>query len=181
MNALLFSRRMSLAQLPPVINIPPELDEAMREFTTKGLQQNPKAEANAVICHDGSKFYLVNMAFGSKDASSTDHKGVAGVGTYHSHPENSRIDVGDFMKMLEKDRRNENFSLVDGSGERRSALFKTVDSPTMFTSDIQKAQESYKKKHAYDSADQIVEVARCAFMGYYEGRGRILYRVYPRS
>jgi len=51
----------------------------------------------------------------------------------------------------------------------------------MFTSDIQKAQDDYKPKRVYDPADEIVETARCAFMGYYEGRGRILYRVYPAS
>lgn len=185
MNPLLFSRRMSLNQLPSVINIPAELDEAMRGFTTKGLQKTPSVEANAVVCYDGSKFYLENKATGSTNASAaTTHAGVAGVGAYHSHPGNSRIDVGDFKQMLDRDRRNENFSLVDGSAERRSALFKTIDSPTMVTSDILealKAQERYEKKHTYDSADEIVEVARCAFMGYYEGRGRTLYRVYPRS
>jgi hypothetical protein len=177
MGPLLSSRNMRLKQLPEIIHLPVELDAAMNALTTKGLQQNPSVEANAVICFDG-KFSLKNKALGSSNSSTTDHKGVNGVGAYHSHPRNSIIDAGDFMKMLGVDRKTENFSLVDGSAGKRSALFKTVDSPTILTADINKA---VVKQSGMGLHDAIVEIARCAFMGYYEGRGLVLYRVYPKS
>ena len=185
MGPLLGSRHMRLKQLPEIISLPVELDAAMNELTTKGLREKTSAsgldlgvEANAVICYVDGKFSLENKALGSRGSSTTNHKGVNGVGAYHSHPGNNIIDAGDFMKMLELDRKTENFSLVDGSGGKRSALFKTVDSPTILTTDITGALDKVSGMGLHDA---IVEIARCAFMGYYEGRGLVLYRVYPKS
>jgi hypothetical protein len=188
LDPLRFSKGMRLGQLPAVIEIPGYLNDAIRELTTKGLQQKPRGvEANALICFDGQKYYLGNKALGSHNASTTDHDLGDRVGVYHSHPEGSVIDVADFNQMLRPDRSIENFSLVDGAGERRSALFRTVDSPTRLTGQTLSTQGGYEKDHppGYNARkgehDEILDVARRASMGYYEGRGTVLYRVYPKS
>jgi len=199
MSPLLSSRLTPLAQMPLVIHLPPELDNAIRKCTTYGLEQDPGMsikvkdivlnkigfEANGVIRYKEGRFDIYPWATGSSNSSGVDHAGTNGVGTYHSHPGGSPIDVPDLRAMFNRDRSTENFSIVDGYGDRRTALFKTADSPKIPPNDTVNAQ--YKKKHPAtynwrkDAVDEIVETARRAYMAYYEGRGCILYRVYPKE
>lgn len=171
MDALQFSRMMQLNRLPRVIDIPDYLIKEIRDLLQKGQKEHPPAELNALVCYNG-RYYLGNPALQSGNASTTDHNLSDRVGLVHSHPKNSSIDVNDFNQMLEPDRRIENFSMVIGANGSLSALFKTIESATKSTGEMKMAQQKYSQS--------VPDVARCAFMGYYEGAGTLLTRVYPK-
>jgi hypothetical protein len=173
-DPLRLSRTMRLNQLPSVIDIPDQLSALMTQLKKNGLSQKIPVEACALVCYDGESFSLGDKSFGSKNScgSGTDHKGDTRIGFFHTHPKSTPIDVNDLNMMLDQNRVIENFSLVEGADGSRSALFRTVDSPTMITPKVQTAEQK--------KPNDIVEAARITIMGYYQGTGTTLRRVYPK-
>lgn len=182
MDPLRYSRLMHLNELPAVIEIPANLDDEIRKTTTEGLQEQVSVERNCLVCFDGEKFYLGTKSWGGPNVSTTEHKLPDRVGLYHSHPKGSVIDMGDFNQMFEPDRAIENFSLVDGFGDRRTALFKTAETPRSKTDKVMGREKKHTPNFTRQAElNEIIDLARLASMGFYEGRGKILYRVYPKS